>query len=81
MTRLASTKKAYIRRVAKGASRVETAEIDLNKVSNGKAADLELAPGDVVVVPSSNFKSYMQAASAAAVNSGIFAGLQVLARF
>lgn len=78
-TRLASPKKALIRRI--GAEPGQTATIDLKKIIDGDAADLELAEGDVLIVPSNQLMSYLQTVSLTAVNSGVFSGLQVLARF
>ena len=78
-TRLASPKKALIRRI--GAEPGQTAIIDLRKIIDGKAADLELGEGDVLIVPSNQLMSYLQTVSLTAVNSGVFSGLQVLARF
>jgi polysaccharide export outer membrane protein len=78
-TRLASPKKALIRRI--GAEPGQTAIIDLRKIIDGDAADLELGEGDVLIVPSNQLMSYLQTVSLTAVNSGVFSGLQVLARF
>jgi protein involved in polysaccharide export with SLBB domain len=81
LTRLASPGKVIIRRVGDEGARVETAVVDLKMVMSGRAGDLELSAGDVVIVPSSNFKAYMQTATSAALTSGIFAGMQVLAQY
>lgn len=78
-TRLASPKKALIRRI--GAEPGQTATIDLKKIIDGQAADLELSEGDVLIIPSNQLMSYLQTVSLTAVNSGVFSGLQVLARF
>lgn len=40
--------------------------LDLGKVMSGKVSDIELGPGDIVVVPSNKFLSYMQALSQSA---------------
>ncbi len=58
-----------------------TVFVNLDKIENGKARDLELTDGDVVVVPTSGFKSTMHQASGAAMSSGIYAAINVLARY
>jgi polysaccharide export outer membrane protein len=78
-SRLASEKKSLIRRI--GGEPGEMAIIDLEKIMKGEAADLELGEGDVLMVPSNQFMSYLQTVSLTAVNAGVFSGLQVLARF
>jgi protein involved in polysaccharide export with SLBB domain len=80
-TRLASPGKAVIRKVGSDGKPGETATIDLKKILDGKAHDLELTEGDVLIVPSNQFMSYLQALSMTAVNAGVFSGLQVLARY
>jgi dTDP-4-amino-4,6-dideoxygalactose transaminase len=37
----------------------------------GKAKDLELMPGDVVIVPANTFLSYLQTVSIPAVSTGM----------
>jgi polysaccharide export outer membrane protein len=81
LTRMASPKKVLIRKLGQEGIRGESAMIDLEQITKGRAADLMLTPGDVVVVQSSNFKTYVQAATSSALSSGIFTGLQTLARF
>jgi polysaccharide biosynthesis/export protein len=79
-TRLARTNKVLLRKIGEnGAS--EVAEIDYKAIMSGKAKDLEITDGYVIIVPSNDLKNYLQAASLTAVNSGIFSGLQILARF
>lgn len=79
-TRLARTNKVLLRKIGEnGAS--EVAEIDYKAIQAGKAKDLEITDGYVIIVPSNDLKNYLQAASLTAVNSGIFSGLQILARF
>jgi polysaccharide export outer membrane protein len=53
---------------------VETAFtfVDLKKVLSGKAKDLELTEGDIVVVPTSELKSYLQTASRSAITTGLW---------
>ena len=79
LSRLASPKKTLIRRI--GGEPGQTAIINLRDIIDGKAADLDLAEGDVLIIPSNQLMSYLQTVSLTAVNSGVFSGLQVLARF
>jgi protein involved in polysaccharide export with SLBB domain len=79
-TRTALASKAMIRRIGSDASQ-GAAKIDLDKIMSGKAADLELAEGDVLVIPSNQLMTYLQNVSLTAINAGIFAGFQVLARY
>jgi polysaccharide biosynthesis/export protein len=81
LTRQAGLKKAMIRRIGVEGAKSETAVIDLKSILDGKAADIELAEGDVLIIPSSQVMAYIQSFSTSAVNAGIFSGLQILARF
>ena len=58
-----------------------TVFVDMKKIMDGKARDLELTDGDVVVVPTSGFKSTLHQASGAAMSSGIYAAINILARY
>jgi polysaccharide biosynthesis/export protein len=58
-----------------------TVFVDIDKIMHGKARDLELTDGDVVVVPTSGVKSTLHQASGAAMSSGIYAAINVLARY
>ena len=58
-----------------------TAFVNLDKIEHGKARDLELTDGDVVVVPTSGMKSTLHQASGAAMSSGIYAAINILARY
>jgi len=72
LTRTASAKKTMIRRV--NAQGIETAIsfIDLNKILSGKARDIEVGEGDIVIVPSNQFRSYLQSAGTSALTTGIW---------
>lgn len=50
----------------------KVASIDLKKLVNGKIEDRMLTPGDIVVVPSSNLKTYTQMAGLSAITTGFF---------
>lgn len=79
--RLASPGRAVVRKIGADGKAGETATINLSKILDGKAADLELTEGDVLIIPSNQFMSYLQAVSMTAVNAGVFSGFQVLARY
>jgi polysaccharide export outer membrane protein len=72
LTRTSSAKKTMIRRV--NAQGIETAVsfVDLNKILSGKARDIELGEGDIVIVPSNQIRSYLQSATTSAVSTGIW---------
>ena len=58
-----------------------TAFVDLKQIMTGKARDLELTPGDVVIVPTSGVKSVLRATGSSAINGGVLTVFSVLARF
>lgn len=77
LTRMASPGKTMIVHINDDGVQTSAAFVDLKKVMNGKAKDLELMPGDVVIVPSNTFMSYMQTASMSAIGTG----MMLLGRF
>jgi len=81
LTRSAAPKRAVIRKIGHEGIRADVAVIDLKKVMAGHSADLELSGGDVVIVPSSQLATFLNATSQSALNAGIFSSLQILARF
>jgi len=58
-----------------------TVFVDMKKIMNGKARDLELTDGDVVVVPTSGLKAIAHQAQGAAMSSGVYAAFNILARY
>jgi protein involved in polysaccharide export with SLBB domain len=54
--------------------------IDLKKIKDGKAQDLSLSAGDVVVISSSGLKTTLHGAVSAAMSTGISSSILVLAR-
>jgi polysaccharide export outer membrane protein len=58
-----------------------TVFVDIKRIMDGKARDLELTDGDVVVIPTSNLKATLHQASGAAMSSGIYAAFNILARY
>jgi protein involved in polysaccharide export with SLBB domain len=77
-TRTASLGKAIIMHVNPEGLRTEIATLDLRKIMGGKVKDVDLIAGDILVVPSSNLKTYTDIAARAVVGSS--SGL-LLARF
>lgn len=81
-TRMASTGKILLRKIAEdGVGTADSATVDLKKIYKGKAGDLDLTEGYIIMVPSNETKAFLQTASLAAINSGIFASMQVLIRY
>jgi polysaccharide export outer membrane protein len=76
-TRTASPKKTMIRRLNPTGSQKDTSWVNLKRILSGKSGDVNLSPGDIVVVPSSRIMTWVQAASQTALTTGIYA---VLAR-
>ena len=73
-------KTAILRRDSEG--RYDPAgSVDLKDILAGKSKDKLLIAGDIIVVPSSNFKFYMQAITMSAATSGVTSGLFILARY
>jgi hypothetical protein len=54
--------------------------VDLKKIMTGKAMDLSLTAGDVVVIARSGLKALLQSATSAAMNTGVSSSVLVLAR-
>ena len=72
MQKSAKAGKTTILRPNAKENRNDVTYVDLNKILEGKAEDIELKPGDMVVVPSSQLKAYMQALSMTAATAGIY---------
>ena len=77
LTRTAAPRKAVILHRNREGVRTEMATLDLKKIMEGSVKDLDLIPGDILVVPSNLLTSYLQAASMSAVTAGMY----ILARF
>lgn len=77
ITHTAALSKTVIMHINMEGVRTEIAQIDLKKVMEGKVKDIELGSGDIVIVPTSQVKSYLDIASRSLVGSGTM----VLARF
>lgn len=76
-TNIAARDSTYIRHAAQSDGKVETTTVNISKLLKGKAPDVDLAAGDMVVVPSSKLATYMQSVPQSAVTTGIL----MLARF
>ena len=57
------------------------AVVDVPKIMAGKAKDLELMNGDIVIVPTSGWKVAMKTASTSAITGGVFTAVNILAKF
>jgi polysaccharide export outer membrane protein len=68
-----------LRRVAGHENRIEM-NVDLQKIMNGKAKDLALAAGDILVIPDSSGKRATARAIEAAVQVGIMLGTYAVIR-
>jgi polysaccharide export outer membrane protein len=72
LTRTSSPQNTVIRHIGPEGIQSEMSKVNLKTIIEGKAKDLELTAGDIVVVPSSDFKYYLQTAPQAAITSGFF---------
>lgn len=73
VTDLASPSHTMIMHVNEGGKYTRIAAIDVNRLLSGKSEDRLLSPGDVLVVPQSHIKSYLQTAATAATSAGAYA--------
>ncbi|MGA2713501.1 MAG: polysaccharide biosynthesis/export family protein [Bryobacteraceae bacterium] len=81
-TAIANLKQAMIIHVnGDGSQASAPVFVDLTRIMNGKAMDLSLRAGDVVVVTRNGLKSLLAAATAAAMNSGVSSAILILAKF
>ncbi|MFN3324098.1 MAG: polysaccharide biosynthesis/export family protein [Bryobacteraceae bacterium] len=69
LSRTAAAKKAMIRHVNERGIETASGFVDIPRILSGKAKDLELADGDILIVPSSNVLAYVTSASGLAVNA------------
>src|SRR5207248_5832078 len=70
LLRTAAPAKARILRVVKDSPRREELPVDLRKIQDGKADDLQLLAGDILFVPGSTSKRISTRAIEAAVSAG-----------
>ncbi len=76
-THTAAAGRTVIMHVNVDGRRTEIAQIDLRKILEGKVKDIELVAGDIVVVPTSQVKSYLDIVARTMVSSSTM----VLTRF
>jgi len=72
LTPTASPGKTLIMHINSEGVQTATSIVDLNKVTSGKAKDLELTAGDVVVVPASGLKSTLGMIKNSAITGGTY---------
>jgi len=70
LTRNAAPGKAFLMRKNVDGPQSAVTKMDLKKVITGKNPDIMIHPGDIVVVPSSQVLTYIQALSMSAANAG-----------
>ena len=71
LTRTAAPGKVMISRTDQPGGQNSTIFVNLKKIMSGKAKDLELSAGHIVIVPSSSMMTLVQGASMSAVNTGM----------
>lgn len=71
VTHTAKPTKTVIRHINAKGQETAFAFVDLKKVLTGKAKDLTLTDGDVVIVPSSSLQTYLQTMSTTAITSSV----------
>lgn len=72
LTSLASPKRTMIIHVNEQGKQTSQGIIDLDKTMKGKAKDVELVAGDIVIIPSNKMTAYIQSATTSAISAGIF---------
>ncbi len=72
LTHLAAPKRTLIIHVNDEGKQTSQAIIDLDKTMKGKAKDVELVAGDIVIIPSNKMTTYIQSATTSAISAGIF---------
>jgi polysaccharide biosynthesis/export protein len=72
LTHQASPGNTLITHASADGRRTENAKVNIKQILSGHAKDLELSAGDIVIVPASQLKSYLQTASVSALNAGVF---------
>lgn len=70
-THIAKPAHTVIRHVNKKGEETALAFVDLNKIMKGKAKDLTLMEGDIVIIPSSTLQTYLQAMATTGITSSV----------
>lgn len=81
LSHTASASNALIMHVSPEGNQTSTAIVNVNKVMAGKAKDLDLMSGDIVLIPSSKAKVFSQMFTSTAMNAGLTTAIYTLARF
>jgi len=71
VTHTAKPGKTVIRHINSKGQETAFAFVDLRKILSGKAKDLTLTDGDVIIVPSSSLQTYLQTMSTTAITSSV----------
>jgi polysaccharide export outer membrane protein len=71
ITHTAKPGRTVIRHINSKGQETAFAFVDLRKIMSGKAKDLTLTDGDVVIVPSSSIQTYLQTMSTTAITSSV----------
>jgi len=72
LTHTASPGKTMIRHFNAQGMETASAFVDLKKILTGRAKDLMLSEGDVVIVPNSSLSTYLQTMSTTAITSSVY---------
>ena len=72
LTHVASAGKTVIRHIDPNGRETAFAFVNLKKIMSGKAKDLTLMDGDVVIIPSSEISTYLQTMSTTAITSSVY---------
>lgn len=81
LTKVASPGKTTILRKDSEGRYTPMGSVDLKKIMAGKDEDKLLLAGDIVIVPSSNVKFYLQSALLAAATGGVTTSFMILSRY
>jgi polysaccharide export outer membrane protein len=72
VTHVAKPSRTMIRHINGKGQETAFAFVDMKKIMTGKAKDLILSEGDVVIVPSSQLSTYLQTMSTTAITSSVY---------
>jgi protein involved in polysaccharide export with SLBB domain len=72
LTHTAAARHAVIRHINDKGQETAFAYMDLRKILTGRAKDLLLTEGDVVIVPNSSLSTYLQTMSTTAITSSVY---------
>jgi polysaccharide biosynthesis/export protein len=71
LTHVAKPAHTMIRHIGANGQETAFAFVDMKKILNGKAKDLSLMEGDVIIVPSSSLETYVQAMATTGITSSV----------